>query len=74
MNADFPNTFATPTPLKVRAQGFGKFTLDVSAVHGGGFSVLQLSGAPADRQLLEFKGANGAAFPAAMRVNIVRVR
>jgi hypothetical protein len=74
MNADFPNTFATPTPLQLRAQGFGKFTLDVGAVHGGGFSVLQLSGAPADRQLLEFKGANGAAFPAAMRLNIVRVR
>ena len=74
LNTDFPNTFPTATPLKVRSGGFGKFSVDVGGVRGGGFSVLQLSGTQANRQLLEFKGANGAPFPAEMRVNVVRVQ
>jgi hypothetical protein len=74
MSADFPNAFANPAPLKVRASGFGKFSYDVSGVRGGGFSVLQLSGTQANKQLLEFKGVSGTAFPAEMRVTIVRVQ
>jgi hypothetical protein len=74
MSADFPNSLPNPAPLKVRSNGFGKFNVDVTGVRGGGFSVLQLSGTQANTQLLEFKGANGTAFPAEMRVNIVRVQ
>jgi len=74
MNADFPNLFANPAPLQVRSTGFGKFSVDVSGVRGGGFSVLDVSGTQANKQLLEFKGSNGAPFPSAMRVNIVRVQ
>jgi hypothetical protein len=74
MSADFPNTFPAPAPLNVRSNEFGKFSVDVSDVLGGGFSVLQLSGAQATKQLLEFKGVNGTAFPAQIRVNIVRVQ
>jgi hypothetical protein len=60
--------------MKVRSSGFGKFSADVSGVRGGGFSVLELSGAQSARQLLEFKGVNGTAFPAPLRVNIVRLQ
>jgi hypothetical protein len=74
MSADFPSQFANPAPLRVRSTGFGKFSVDVGGVRGGGFSVLQLSGTQANKQLLEFKGVNGTAFPAEMRVNIVRVQ
>lgn len=74
MSADFPKTFTNPAPLKVRSNGFGKFSVDVSGVRGGGFSVLEVSGTRANKQLLEFKGVSGAAFPAEMRVNIVRVQ
>jgi hypothetical protein len=74
MNADFPNSFPAPAPLQVRSNGFGKFSVDVSGVRGGGFSVLQLSGAQANKQLLEFKSVNGTAFPAQIRVTIVRVQ
>jgi hypothetical protein len=74
MSADFPGTFTKPAPLTVHPAAFGKFTLDVGSVRGGGFSVLELSGTQANRQLLEFKGSNSAAFSPAMRVNIVRVQ
>lgn len=74
MSADFPTIYSNPTPLKVRSSGFGKFNVDVGGVRGGGFSVLQLSGTQANRQLLEFKGANGGTFPAELRVNIVRIQ
>ena len=74
MSGDFQKSFANPAPLKVRTFGFGTFGLDVSGVHGGGFSVLQLSGYQAGKQLLEFKGLNGTAFPAELRVNVARVQ
>ena len=74
MNADFKVPFPNPAPLKVRPYAFGKFNVDVTSVRGGGFSVLELSGTQANKQVLEFKGANGMAFPAEMRVNIVRVQ
>ena len=74
MSTDFPISLPNAAPLKVRSAGFGKFSVDVGGVRGGGFSVLEVSGTQATRQLLEFKGGNGTAFPAQMRVNIVRVQ
>jgi hypothetical protein len=74
MNADFPGLFGKPVPLNVRSYGFGKFSVEVSGVRGGGFSVLEVSGTQANKQLLEFKGVNGTAFPSNLRVNIVRVQ
>jgi hypothetical protein len=74
MSGDFPKSAANPAPLKVRSNGFGKFTVDVSGVRGGGFSVLQLSGTQANKQLLEFRGANGSALSPEMRVNVARVQ
>ncbi|HEX6574639.1 MAG TPA: hypothetical protein VF042_06670 [Gemmatimonadaceae bacterium] len=74
MNTDFPNLFPSSAPLNIRSTGFGKFTFDFNAVRGGGFSLLQLSGTQANKQLLEFKAANGAALSADMRVNIARVQ
>jgi hypothetical protein len=74
MNSDFPNSYPLVAPLKVRSTAFGKFAVDVSGVRGGGFSVLELSGAQVSKQLLEFNGANGSAFPATLRVNIARIQ
>ena len=74
MSTDFPKSVPNPTPLKVRSTAFGKFSVDVSGVRGGGFSVLQLSGTQANKQLLEFSGVNGTAVPGEMRVNIVRIQ
>ncbi|HUP88300.1 MAG TPA: hypothetical protein VM100_03070, partial [Longimicrobiales bacterium] len=76
MSADFSNQnfFTNPTPLRIRPSGFGKFSIDVSGVRGGGFSVLQISGTQSQKQLIEFKGPAGAAFPAEMRINVVRVQ
>jgi hypothetical protein len=74
LSSDFPTLFPSAEPLKVHSNGSGKFSVDVSGVRGGGFSVLEVSGTQANKQLLEFKGLNGATFPAAMRVNIVRVQ
>lgn len=74
MNADFPVTFPFAAPLKVRSTAFGKFTVDVAGIRGGGFSVLELTGTPAARQLLELRGMNGSPFPQALRVTIARVQ
>jgi hypothetical protein len=73
MSADFPNTFTNPAPLMVHSTSPGKFDIDVVGVRGGGFSLLEVAGTQANRQLLEFKGLNGA-FLTQMRVNIVRVQ
>ena len=64
----------TNSPLKTRSYAFGRFSVDVSGVRGGGFSLLQLSGTQTNKQLLELKGANGAVFPSELRVTIVRVQ
>jgi hypothetical protein len=74
MSGDFQKSFANPSPLKVHSYAFGKFTVNVSGVRGGGFSLLELSGTQANKQLLEFNGVNGAGFPSQMRVSIVRVQ
>jgi hypothetical protein len=74
MNSDFPNMFPLAAPLKVRSTAFGKFALDVSGVRGGGLSVMELVGSQVSTQLLEFKGVNGTALSADMRVNIARIQ
>ena len=74
MNSDFPNMFPVAAPLKVRSTAFGKFAVDVSGVRGGGLSVLELAGSQASKQLLEFKGLNGAPFSGDMRVTVGRVQ
>ena len=74
MNSDFQNTFPLAAPLKVRSTAFGKFAVDVSGIRGGGFSILELAGTQANKQLLELKGLNGTAFPADMRMSIARVQ
>ena len=76
LSADFSSQgfFASPAPLKVRTNSFGRFAVDVPAVHGGGFAIFELSGSTTSKQLLEFKGPSGAGFPAEMRVRIARVQ
>ncbi|MGQ0813360.1 MAG: hypothetical protein ACT4O1_02725 [Gemmatimonadota bacterium] len=66
--------FVKPAPLKVRNAGFGRFAIDVGAVQGGGFSVFEISGTSANKQLLEFRGLAGAGFPSEMRIRIARVQ
>ena len=76
MSADFSNQnfFTNPTPLRIRPGAFGKFAIDVGGVHGGGWTVMQISGTQSNKQLLEFKGVAGTVFPPEMRINVVRVQ
>lgn len=74
LNADFPGTFPLAAPLKVHSNAFGKFAVDGSGVRGGGFSIIELTGTPTSKQLLELRGVNGAPFPPMLRVNVVRVQ
>jgi hypothetical protein len=74
MSGDFSISFPNQVPVKPRASGFGNFNVQVGGVRGGGFSVLELSGTQANKQLLEFKNGSGTAFLTGMRVNIVRVQ
>ncbi|MGQ0563206.1 MAG: Ig-like domain-containing protein [Gemmatimonadota bacterium] len=76
LNADFAaqGFFTKSQPLKVRPASLGSFVIDVSAVHGGGFAVFEVTGNSTNKQLLEFRGLAGAGFPADMRVKIARVQ
>jgi hypothetical protein len=77
LNADFGSGgqfFQKAVPVKIRPASFGKFTVDVSSLNGGGFALFDLAGANTNKQLIEFGGAAGSGFPAEMRVAIVRVQ
>ena len=77
LNADFASGgqfFQKAAPLKLRPTSFGKFTVDVASVRGGGFAMFDLAGATTNKQLIEFGGAAGSGFPAEMRVRIVRIQ
>jgi hypothetical protein len=76
LSADFASqgVFTTPTPINLRPAGFGKFLIDVGAVHGGGMSFVDVNGTQSAKQLFEFKGASGSDFPSEMRISIVRVQ
>ena len=66
--------FNLPKPLNLHATSFGKFSVDVSAIHGGGMSMFDVTGTQSAKQLFEFKGPSGTDFPADMRISVVRVK
>jgi hypothetical protein len=76
MNRDFSNQgfFIRPFPLVPRSITFGRFGVDVSSVRGGSMAVFEVTGTQTANQMLEFRGLAGTAFPADMRVNIIRVQ
>jgi hypothetical protein len=72
MNADTSALFNPAFPLVPRAQAFGNFTVTVPLVHGGGFSLFELSGTQTGRQLIQIQGPTGGEPSARLRVAIVR--
>jgi hypothetical protein len=75
LNRDFGTTFfPRAVPIAPRAAAFGKFSIDVGAVRGGGFAVFEMAGTQSQRQMIEFNGLSGTSFPSDMRVNIIRVQ
>jgi hypothetical protein len=76
LNQDFSSQgfFTRAVPVQPRAAAFGNFSIDVSSVRGGGMAVFEMAGTQSQRQMIEFNGFAGTAFPAEMRVNIIRVQ
>ncbi|HUP88350.1 MAG TPA: hypothetical protein VM100_03325 [Longimicrobiales bacterium] len=74
MHSDFGNLFPLGEPLPVHSVPFGKFSVDVGALRGGGLSVLEVAGTQVNKQLLEIRGPNGASLSPLVRVNIARVQ
>lgn len=72
MRTDFPNNFVQ-TPLAPRAVTFGDFLVQVGALRAGTFSIFELSGSQAAKQLIELRGSGGIAPPPTLRIAIARV-
>ncbi len=66
--------FPLPNPTQPRPHAFGEFSEDVFGISGGSFSLFELSGTQAGRQLIEVKNFAGGDPPPTVRLAIVRVQ
>ncbi len=74
MRADFPTTYTRSYPLEPRPVSFGGFEISVPAIGAGSFTMVDLSGGTASRQLLELVATSGGTPPATLRVAIARIQ
>ncbi len=74
MRADFPTTYTRSYPLEPRVVPFGGFELSVPAIGAGSFTLFDVSGGTATRQLLELVSTTGGPPPATLRVAIARLQ
>jgi hypothetical protein len=73
------NTMSTPyypssNPFNPHFVTYGNFSVNVTTLEGGAFSIFDLSGLQSSKQLIEVKSPNGGDPPATVRIAIVRVQ
>ncbi len=66
--------YPASNPFNQRFETFGNFTASLPALVGGGFTIFDISGAQAARQLIEIKSPAGGDPPSTVRVAIVRIQ
>ncbi len=74
-----PNNVSTPyypssSPFNPHFVTYGNFSVNVTTLEGGAFSIFDLSGLQLSKQLIEVKSPNGGDPPATVRIAIVRVQ
>lgn len=74
-----PNTVSTPyypaaNPFNPHYVTYGNFSVNVTTLEGGGFSIFDLSGLQSAKQLIEVKSPNGFDPPTTVHIAIVRVQ
>jgi len=74
MRADFPSTYPRAYPLEPRPLTFGGFEISIPTIGAGSFTMVNLSGGTAERQLLELVSTTGGPPPPNLRVAIARIR
>lgn len=68
-------TYLRSTPFAPRQRAFGTFAVGIGSMAGGGFTLLDLSGAPAQSQVIEVKAlTSDADAPPTVRIGFARVR
>lgn len=68
-------TYLRSTPFAPRQRAFGTFFVGIGSMAGGGFTLLDLSGPPAQSQVIEVKAlTSDADAPPTVRIGFVRVR
>jgi Bacterial Ig-like domain (group 2) len=62
------------TPFNPVFEAFGNFTVSLTTLEGGSFTLFDISGAQLARQLIEIKSTSGGDPPSTVRVAIVRIQ
>jgi hypothetical protein len=69
-----PPCYPASNPFNPHLEAFGNFTVSLPALVGGGFTIFDISGTQAARQLIEIKSPAGGDPPSTVRVAIVRIQ
>ena len=67
-------TYPTATPQSAHRVSFGNFSVNVTTLEGGAFTIFDLSGTQGSKQLIEVRSVNGGDPPATIRIAIVRIQ
>ena len=74
MHAGFPQLYPSAIPFNPHVESYGNFSVPVTGLPGGGFTILDLSGTQLSRQLIQVQSPTGGDPPPAIRIAIVRIQ
>jgi hypothetical protein len=74
MNGAFPASYPAPNPFNPHFEAYGNFSVTLSALPGGGFTIFDLSGTQPSRQLIQLQSVTGGDPPPTIRIAIVRIQ
>jgi hypothetical protein len=66
--------YPASTPFQPHAVTFGNFSVNLTTLEGGAFSIFDLSGLQSAKQLIEVRSLGGGDPPATVRLAIVRIQ
>jgi hypothetical protein len=66
--------YPSSSPFNPHFVSYGNFSVNLTALEGGAFSIFDFSGAQTAKQLIEVKSVNGSDPPSTVRIAIVRLQ
>jgi uncharacterized protein YjdB len=74
MNRDLSASYPAANPFNPRFEAYGNFSVNLTALPGGGFVIVDLSGPQPARQLIQVLSPSGGDPPSTIRIAIVRIQ
>jgi hypothetical protein len=74
MHAGFPQLYPSASPVNPHFEAYGNFSVNVTSLPGGGFTIFDLSGPQLSRQLIQVQSPTGGDPPSTIRIAIVRIQ